>query len=100
MKGRAAARVDQALVDVARTAGQIGAPFGHKGDRLAETIGDFLNAVFQKHMAVGHGQGVGVADIDLALTRPPFAFGILHRDAGRLQLGADGAHYRFFLGSL
>ena len=51
-------------------------------------------------MAVGHLERVGIADVDLLLARPPFALGVLDRDAGALQALADGAHHALLLGGL
>ena len=59
-----------------------------------------LHAVLQDHVAVGHGQRVGVADVDLLLARPPLALRVLDRDAGALQAGADRPHHPLFLGGL
>ena len=51
-------------------------------------------------MAVGHGERVGIFDVDLFLARAPFALGGFHRNAGSLQVLAQGTHHAFFLGGL
>ncbi|MCY1527420.1 hypothetical protein D9M68_624880 [compost metagenome] len=51
-------------------------------------------------VAVRHGQGVGVADVDLFLPRPPLPFRILHRYPAGLQVLADRPQHRFLAGGL
>jgi hypothetical protein len=62
--------------------------------------GDFLAAVLDDHVPVGHGQRVGVADVDLLLAGGGLALGIFDRNAGALQTVADRPHDVFFLGRL
>ncbi|MNO61409.1 hypothetical protein D3C76_520560 [compost metagenome] len=79
---------------MAAGAGQVVAPLGHEGQRLAVLHGDFLAGVLDDAVAVGHGQRVGVDHIDLFLPGAPFALRVLHRNPRRLQVAADGAHHR------
>ena len=65
--------VPQRGMDMTRRAGEVVAPFGHEGHRLAEAVGDLLAAVFEDDVPVGHGQGIGIADVDLFLARSPLA---------------------------
>ena len=51
-------------------------------------IGDFLQALLEDDVAVGHLQRVGVADVQLVLPESPFAFRALDRHAGVLQMAA------------
>lgn len=75
-------------------------PLGKEGDRLAALPRNFLAAVFDDRVPVGHGHGLGVADIDLFLARGRLALGILDRDAGALKTVADRTHHVLFLGRL
>ena len=63
-------------------------------------VRDLLDAVLDNDVAIGHLQGIRIADVDFLLARPPLAFGVLDRDAGGLQPLADGAHDAFLLGGL
>ncbi len=72
----------------------------HEGDRAALLPGDLLHPVLVEHVAVGHLERVGVAEVDLLLPPPPLALGELHRHARRLHAVADRAHQRLFLGGL
>ncbi len=85
---------------MAGRAGQLVVPFGHEGDRLAVQMGDLLGAVLVDDVPVGHLQGVGIADVDLLLARPPFALGVLHRNRRGIEAGADCPHHRLFLAGL
>ena len=51
-------------------------------------LGDFLQALLVDHVAVGHLQRLGVADVQLVLAEAPLAFRVLDRDAGRLEMPA------------
>ncbi len=74
--------------------------FDMKVDGLALAPGDFLDAVLQDGVVVGHGEGIRIADIDLLLPRPPFTLGILNCDARARQSEADRAHHLLLLGGL
>ena len=89
-----ALQAPQRVVDMAAGAGQVVVPLGHEGDGLALQQGDLLAGVLDDAVAVGHGQRIGVAHVDLFLARAPFALGVFHGDAGRLQVLADGAQHR------
>ena len=99
-QGLLAGLVPERIVDVAGVAGQVVVPLGHKGHGLALQVSDLLDAVLEDRVAVGHVQGIGVADVDLLLARAPLALGVLDRDAGALQAGADRPHDALFLGRL
>ena len=62
--------------------------------------GDLLAAVLHDRVAVGHFQRFGIAHVDFLLARPPFAFGVLHRDSRRLHALAHRPHHRLFAGGL
>ncbi len=51
-------------------------------------------------MAVRHLQCLGVSDVDLLLPRPPFALGILDRNASACEAVAKRPHVDLFLGGL
>lgn len=87
-------------MDVRRGAGGRVVPLGEEGDRLAALPGDFLAAVLDDRMPVGHRQGVGVTDIDLLLAGGRLALGVLDRDPGSLKAVADRPHHILFLGRL
>jgi hypothetical protein len=75
------ALLGKAHVDVARRAGERVIPLGHEGDRLAAEVRDLLDGVLHDHVPIGHGQGIGIADVELLLARPPFALAVLDGDA-------------------
>ena len=58
---------------MARRAGQVVAPFGHEGHRLAERVGDLLAAILEDHMVVTVSERVRIAEIELLLARSPLA---------------------------
>ena len=51
-------------------------------------------------VVVGHGHGIGVSDVDFFLARSPFALGVFHGNAGRLQVLANRPQHRLFAGGL
>ncbi|MNF73957.1 hypothetical protein D3C84_559770 [compost metagenome] len=80
--------------------GGVVAPLGHERDRLALQLRDLLAGVLDDDVVVGHGHGVGVADVDLFLARAPFTLGVFHGNAGCLQVLADRPQHRLFTGGL
>ena len=87
-------------VQVARRPGLLRVVLRHEGDRLALRPGDLLHRVLHHRMRVRGVQHLAVADVDLLLPGARLALGILHRDAGRVQPGADRPHHILLLGGL
>ena len=75
-------------MDVAARAGAVGGELGHEGDAHAHRLGDFLQALLEHDVAVGHVEHFGVAHVELVLAVAPFALGVLHRHAGELEVAA------------
>ena len=85
----------QAHVDVAGIAGFAWRIFGHEGNRFAVLFSDFFYALLKEDVHVGHGQRLGVAEIDFVLAAAPLAFAAFDRHAGSGHAVADRAHERF-----
>ena len=83
-----------------RRAGRAHVVLRHEGHRAALLPGDLLHPVLVEHVAVGHLERVGVAQVDLLLPPPPLALGELDRHPRRLHPVADGAHQRLLLRGL
>ena len=62
---------------------------GHEARRDAGLARQFLDHVSHRHDGVGHGQRVGVAQVDLVLTRRVLVLGVLDADAHLFE-GQDG----------
>ena len=77
--------LEQAHVGVHRGAGLIAERLGHEARPNAFTDRDLLHDVPERHDVVGHREGVGVAQIDLLLTRRGLVVAELDRDAHRLE---------------
>ena len=75
-------------MDMAAVAGFGGEWFGHERDADAESVGQFLHGVFHERMPVGHGQRIGVANVELVLASPGFALGVLDRNPGLTECPA------------
>ena len=99
-KGAPPLLVPEAQVQVHARAGQVGAPLGHKGDRQILTQGDLLEALLVDGMAIGHFQGLGIAQIQLVLAGSPFAFTEFDRYAALVHMAADAGVDALFLGAL
>ena len=67
---------------------------------LALLPGDLLDAVLVEHVAVGHLEGLGIAEVDLLLSPAPLALGELDGHPGRLHVVADRAHEALLLRGL
>ena len=63
--------------------------FGHEGGGAAFGDGDLFDDVTEGHHVVGHGEGVGVAQVDLLLTGGALVVGELDGDTHRFE-GFDG----------
>jgi len=63
---------------------------GHEARVHAALVGNLLDDEADCHHGVGHGQGVGVAEVDLVLARRIFVLGVLNRDAHVFE-GEHGA---------
>ncbi len=61
-------------MDVTGVSCQFLVPLRHEGHGFSVQVGNFLDAVFQDHVAVGHVEGFGIAHIDFFLARSPFTF--------------------------
>src|SRR6266478_7167375 len=72
----------------------------HEGDRAALLPRDLLDAVLVEHVAIGHLERLGVAEVDLLLPPPPLTLRELHRHARRFHRVPNGAHQRLLLGRL
>src|SRR5438552_3098413 len=72
----------------------------HEGDRAAPLPRDLLDAVLVEHVAIGHLERLGVAEVDLLLPPPPLTLRELHRHARRFHRVPNGAHQRLLLGRL
>src|SRR5205085_12425096 len=81
----------QAEVDVAARARLRRIRLRHEGDAHAGELGDFLHALLEDDMAIGHVERFGVAHVELVLAVAPFAFRSLDGDAGPLQVPAHRA---------
>ena len=55
--------------------------FGHEARKDPRLTGELLNNVAYRHHRVGHGEGVGVAQVDLVLARRVFVLGVFDADA-------------------
>src|SRR4051812_20719543 len=78
-------------MNVAARAGTIGGKLGHEGDAHARGLGDFLEALLEDGVAVGHLEDAGVAHVDLMLAAAPFSLRSLDGHAGVLEVAAyDG----------
>ena len=58
---------------------------GHERRVHAEVGGDLLHDEAERHHVVGHGERVGVAEVDLVLARAELVEAVLDRDAHRLE---------------
>ena len=65
---------------------QLRGVLGHEGDAEPHLVRHFLEALLVHAVAVGHGQHVAVAHVQLVLARTPLALGTLHRHAGVPQM--------------
>ena len=87
-------------VHVTARSGLRGVGLRHERDAHAQAVGDFLEALFEDGVAVGHGQYVGVSHVQFVLPLAPLALGAFHRDARLRQVTADRAVQLFFARSL
>ena len=78
----------QAHVHVAARPGLVGRHLGHERDAGAEAVGRLLQALLEHDVAVGHGQRVGVADVELVLADAPLALRALDGHARPAQVAA------------
>ena len=58
---------DEAHVDVHAVAAELGVPLGHEGERRVLLRRDLLGGELVDHVAVGHLERAGVAQVDLVL---------------------------------
>lgn len=79
----------QAQVEVAARTGLGRVEFGHEGDAHPQPVGDFLEALFEDDVAVGHVERVAVPQVQFVLPLAPFTLGTFHRDA---RLGEVAPH--------
>ncbi len=77
--------LEQTHVGVHGRAGILGERLGHERRPRALAERDLLDHVAERHHVVGHRQRVGVAQVDLLLTRSALVMAELHRDAHLLQ---------------
>jgi hypothetical protein len=77
--------LEQAHVGVHGRPGMLGERLGHerRADAVAER--NLLDHIPERHHVVGHRQRVGVAQVDLLLTRSALVVAELHRDAHLLE---------------
>ena len=64
---------------------------GHERRVHAVAVGDLTHDHAQRHHVVGHGQAVGVAEVDLVLGRRVLVERVLDGDAGGLEATDGGA---------
>ena len=76
--------IPQREVDVRGGARQIVAPLRHEGDRLVLGVRDLLDRIFHDHVAVGHLQRIGIANVDLLLAGSPFSLRVLNGNTSAL----------------
>ena len=62
-----------------------GKGFRHEGGMNASLLGDLLDDEAHGHHRVGHREGVGVAQVDLVLTRSVFVLGVFDANAHLLE---------------
>ena len=84
-----------ARVDVATVSRLGDGILRHEGHGAAVLGENFLHALLEDNVHVGHRHRLRVGEIDLVLTAPPFAFARLDRDARCGHLIADAAKYGF-----
>lgn len=58
-----------------------GQRLGHEGGVDAPLLGQLLHHLAHRHDRVGHGEGVGVAQVDLVLARGVLVLAVLDGDA-------------------
>lgn len=97
---RLAVDAPQRLMNMRGTAGGIVVPLRKEGHSLALRPGDLLGGVLDDGVPVGHGQRIGVTNVDFRLAGGCFALGIFDRNAGALQALAQRPHDILFLGRL
>ena len=77
--------LEQRYVDVHPAAVYPGYRLGHESGIHAVFLGYFLHGYPVDHYVVGHGQGVGVSEVDLMLAGSHFVMGIFDTDSHLLQ---------------
>ena len=79
----------QADVDVATAADFCGPGFGHEGDAFAVLGNDFLQALLEDNMHIGHRERLVIDKIQFVLTAAPFAFAAFDRNSRGAHLISD-----------
>src|SRR5262245_35716211 len=75
-------------------------PFGHKGDRLALSVGDLFGGMLVDNVAVALCQRIAELQVDLLLPKPGLALAELDRHATAVKRPPDRANQVILLGAL
>ena len=76
-------------MDVTARPRAVGRKLCHERHRDPVFVGDLLQALLEDHMAIGHLQRLGVADVQLVLPEAPLPLRALDRHARCVQVPAD-----------
>jgi len=72
-----------------------GVEFGHERNGFALLRHNFLEALFEHDVHIGHRDGFVIDKVHFMLSPAPFAFAGFHRHSRRGHHVPDGAHDRF-----
>ena len=87
-------------MDMAGRPGGVVVPLGHETHTAPVLPGDFLDGIFHQNVSVGHGERVGVVNVELGLTSVGLTLAALDRDPRLVEPIADGPHHIFLTGGL
>ena len=75
-------------MDVAARARAVGGELGHEGDAHAHALRNFLQALLEHDVAIGHLEHLGETHVQLVLALAPFALRVLDRHARKFEVPA------------